>query len=374
MKIAILQNYLDNIGGAEIVTLTLAREFNADLYTTDIDEEKITKMGFEDVLPRIKSIGKVPIKAPFRHQLSFWRFRKLNLGKQYDFYIISGDWAMSGAVNNKPNLWYVHSPLNELWQWKNYIKNVILKLWQRPVFDVWVFMNRILSRRYSKHVNVWVCNSKNTQGRIKRFYNQDATIINPPIDTKKYTNTGDGGYWLSVNRLTAPKRIEIQLEAFQKLKDKKLIIVGSYEKGASQFEEYKERTKKIIDGGNIEIIHWIADEDLKKLYAGCKGFITTAMDEDFGMTVVEAMASGKPVIAPNEGGYKESIIDGENGILIDDINGDKLADAIITIEKNLGENPLKYKEACEDRAKGFDVDIFINKVKTEMEKYLSNNK
>ena len=112
MKIAILNSFLDNIGGAEIVTLTMAREFNADIYTTNINKEKIEKMGFIDVIPRIYSIGKVPTQAPFKHQLTFWKFRYLNLKEKYDFFIISGDWAMSGAVNNYPNLWYVHSPLN----------------------------------------------------------------------------------------------------------------------------------------------------------------------------------------------------------------------------------------------------------------------
>ena len=79
MKIAIFHNYLDNIGGAEIVGLTLAREFNADVYTTNIDKEKINKMGFSDVIPRIFSIGTVPINAPFKQQFSLWKFRKLNL-------------------------------------------------------------------------------------------------------------------------------------------------------------------------------------------------------------------------------------------------------------------------------------------------------
>ena len=74
MKIAIFHNFLDNIGGAEIVGLTLAREFDADIYTTNIDKEKIIKMGFEDVLPRLYSIGKVPINAPLRQQFVLWRF------------------------------------------------------------------------------------------------------------------------------------------------------------------------------------------------------------------------------------------------------------------------------------------------------------
>ena len=87
MKIVIFHNFMDNIGGAEIVALTLARELGADLYTTNIDAEKIGKMGYDDVLPRIYSIGQIPKQAPFRQQLAFWKFRWLNLSGKYDFFI-----------------------------------------------------------------------------------------------------------------------------------------------------------------------------------------------------------------------------------------------------------------------------------------------
>ena len=366
MKIAIFNNFMDNIGGAEIVTLTLVRELNADLYTTNIDKDKIKKMGFEDILPRIFSIGKIPVNAPFRHQFALWKFRKLNLNlkkEKYNFFIISGDWAVSGAVNNKPNLWYVHSPLNELWQFKNYIRKNVLSWWKTPLFDIFVWFNGKLTLKYSKHVQKWVCNSENTKNRIKKYYGKNAIVINPPIDISKYAYKKNKGYWLSVNRLITHKRIELQMKAFAKLPNEKLIIVGSYEKGARQFETYKKFLER-IQPKNVEIINWVNDKKLKTLYSECKGFITTARDEDFGMTPVEAMASGKPVIAPNEGGYKESIINEKTGILIDDINEDKIINAI----KYIGKNTEKYKQECLRQAKIFDTKKFIIKINKEIDK------
>jgi glycosyltransferase involved in cell wall biosynthesis len=361
MKIAIFNSFLENIGGAEIVTLTMARELKADIYTTNIDKDKIEKMGFADIIPRIYSIGKVPKQAPFRHQFTFWRFRKLNLSKKYDFFIISGDWAMSGAVNNHPNLWYAYSPLNELWEFKNYIKDSVLSPWKKPLYEIFVWINRKLTLKYAKFVDSFAADSKNVRDRLKKYYNKDSVTIYPPTDISKYYCLPHKNYWLSVNRLITHKRIELQMKAFKELPDEKLIIVGSYEKGARQFEGYRKYIESIRPK-NVEIISWVDDENLKKLFAECKGFITTAKDEDFGMTPVEAMASGKPVIAPNEGGYKETIIDGETGILIDDINTEKLVKNIEKLSADIKKDPQKYHTSCLNKAKEFSTDIFISEI------------
>lgn len=362
MKIAIFHNYLDNIGGAEMVSLILAKELGADIYTTNIDKEKIKKMGFEDILPRIFSIGSVPINAPLRQQIAFLRFRFLKLKNKtkYDYFIICGDWAMSGAVNNKPNLWYVHSPIREIWDLYKYTRQNTVPWFLRLIFDLWVFLNRSFNKKYIKSAEKIVCNSQNTKNRIKEYLKRDAQVIYPPIETSKFhyidAQTNQDSYWLSINRLIDHKRIDLQLKSFSMLPDEKLIIVGSYEK-SNHFQKYANYCKK-IKPDNVEIKSWVSEEEKIDLLSNCKGFITTSKNEDFGMNVVEAMASGKPVIAPAEGGYLETVINGVTGVLIDDIDEFKLVAAI----KSLSPDIKRSKDDCIKQAKRFDETIFIDNI------------
>ncbi len=356
MPIAVFHNYLDNIGGAERVSLTLGRELGADVFSTVADAQKIRRMGFSQ---EVKTLGWIPINAPFRQQLALWRFRTLKLEKEYDYYIISGDWAVSGAVNNKPNMWYVHSPIREIWDLYLYTRNNLVPPIARPVFDVWVRWNRRLNKDYVKHVTKIVCNSENTRQRVRKFLGRKSKVIHPPVETDLFHHERSRGYWLSVNRLVSPKRVEMQVEAFRRMPDQKLIIVGSYEE-SRHFKEYSSYIKRIAPS-NVNFLNHVSFEKLVSLYARCEGFITTAKDEDFGMTAVEAMASGKPVIAPCEGGYKESVIDGETGMLIKDISPNKICATLKSLDTK------SCRRSCERQALNFSVSTFIKRISREIQ-------
>ena len=133
------------------------------------------------------------------------------------------------------------------------------------------------------------------------------------------------------------------------------------------FSRYANKIKANLPK-NINFLDSVSEKKLLDLYSSCKGFISTAKDEDFGMAVVEAMASGKPAICVKEGGFLEIIVDNVTGILVKP-NVDEIVKAIKFISKN----PEKYKEACIERAKEFDVNLFIKHMKETIDKIISKN-
>ncbi len=344
---------MDNIGGAERATLIMARELGADIYTTNINKEKIKKLGFS--IENIHSIGRVPTSPPYRQQMTQLRFRFAKLPKKYDLYIVSGDWALSAAVKHKPNIWYTYSPPRELWDLYKFTRTcIIMPAYQKLLFDMWVLVNRRFMRKYVKHIDTCISISNVVQKRLKNYLGRDSEVIYPPLDIKNYSYDKNGDFWLSVNRYTRHKRIEMQIDAFRMMPNEKLIIVGACE-NTNHFLAYKRYIEEMTPP-NVKLLYGISDKELIDLYSNCKGFLTTSIDEDYGLTPIEAMASGKIVVAPNEGGYRETIIDGKTGVLIDGISPDKIIDAVSSIrEKEL----LGNRSICEMRAKNFSTQKFI---------------
>jgi len=351
MKIAIFHDYFDEIGGAELTMMHLARALDATIFTTNINIDKISKMGFSDV--KFKSIGRVPQIKHLKQLLTELRFAFLKI-KGFDFYIFGSSFSIYAAKNHSPNLWFCFSPLRGLYDLR-YFKKEFFEIIKQSFKEVMIYFDK----KAVKNMQRIICNSQNTRNRIKKYYNLDSKVVYSPVDIKEFKNGKHKNYWLSVSRIDPYKRIELIINAFSKIPDERLVVVGGT---VEEYDRYltvlkRNSTKNVSFTGPIYDRKRLAD-----LYAHCKGFIATAKDEDFGKTPIEAMASGKPVIAPNEGGYKETVIDGVTGKLIDDINADKLAATI----KEVNKNPTSYKKACLKQAKKFDVKVFIKKIRKEI--------
>ncbi|MGM5481758.1 MAG: glycosyltransferase [Nanobdellota archaeon] len=355
---AVIHNYLDNIGGAELVTYTIATKFGSDIYTSAYEQDNAAKLGFKDV--KVYKLGLIPKQAPFKQQLALFWSRLYTPKKKYNIHLITGDWAIGAAKRAGPTLWYAHSPPRELWDLYEFTRQHNMRGVTRWIFDVWVWLNRKLTRQYVKDIDRIVCNSENVRKRIKKYFGREAKVIHPPVDTDKFYNKPHKGFWLSVNRYVRHKRIELQLEAFRKMPETKLVIVANEEK-SHHFRKYREEIKR-QKPENVTILNRVSDAKLKELYATCTGFITTSKEEDFGLTAVEAMSAGKPVIAPAKGGYLESVVDGKTGRLIKNITPEKIRNAI----REIAPKTEKYKRECLKQAKRFDVKEFVKHLEQEI--------
>jgi glycosyltransferase involved in cell wall biosynthesis len=352
MKIAIFYDWINIIGGGEKLILTMARGLGADVITTDLNMEVVRKLGFEDV--KIISIGKT-IKLPILKQISLsMRFALCDFTRDYDFFIFSNNFSHFAAKKHKPNLWYCFSPPRVFYDLYDMFsqKEPFIR---RQFFKIWITIHKSISYKFVNHVEYFAAISKNIQIRIKKYYRKDSIVVYPVIDISKYRFKKCGDFWLSVNRLYPEKRIGLQVNAFRNIPDEKLVIVGEFTKG-----DYSETyISKILQDlpDNVKLIGTVPESELIELYATCKGHITTALDEDFGLTPIEAMASGKPTVAVKEGGYLETIEDGVTGMLVD---ANEMA--VINGVKLVSKDPEKYRINCENRAKDFDIPAFIKKM------------
>jgi len=357
MRIAIFHDYIGAIGGGEKLVLTLARGLGADVITTDVDADSVSKMGFWDV--NIISLGSTVKMPPLKQISASFKFAMCDYSKDYDFFIFSGNWAHFAAKRHGPNLYYCHTPVRAFYDLYGVFLARQSFLTYVP-FKIWGKLHRKMYEHQMKHVHRIVANSINTKKRIKRYLKRTSVVVYPPVNTSKFRFEEYGDFWLSVNRLYPEKRVELQIEAFRQLPEDRLVIVGGYAE-ADHALPYADRIRTNLPD-NVELIGSVSEDELVDMYSRCKGFITTSLDEDFGMTPIEAMASGKAVIAMNEGGCLETVINNSTGLLVDaDVN------EIVNAVEYISQNPSKFKEKCIEQARKFDVDRFLNDMMNEID-------
>jgi glycosyltransferase involved in cell wall biosynthesis len=219
---------------------------------------------------------------------------------------------------------------------------------------------RLYDFKMAQKVNYFIANSQEVAGRIKKFYRRDSTVIYPPVSLpipkkSSFAKASEGQgeeYFFIVSRLVGGKGLDIAIDAALKM-GFKLKIAGS----PSGYYSIACTTK---DG--VEFLGQVSDEELSKLYKGAKAFLALSKDEDFGITPVESMSVGTPVIAFNGGGYKETVIDKKTGLLFDDLSSEGLISAIKQFNK------LKFDpKDCIEQAKKFSKDRFKKEIKKFVE-------
>ena len=307
MKIAIVHDFLTELGGAEKVLLDLLKIYpQADLYTLFFDQKKLGQL-FDKYQPQTSFLQRYPkfLKGAYLRPLSPMAIESLDLSG-YDLVISNCNSFAKGVLvdPNTPHICYNHSPTRYLWDYYHrYLKDHNLSGLGGVVAKPLLSYLRLWDREAADRVDYYLANSFNVWKRIKKFYRAEAEIVYPGTEIDDFSINKKGDYFLIVSRLSKYKKVELAVKAFNQLPDRLVVIGAGPERNHL----------KSIAGKNVEILGFKTDEVVQSYYSRARGFIFP-QEEDFGLTPVEAMASGVPVIAYQKGGVLETVKEGKTGM------------------------------------------------------------
>lgn len=335
----------------------------APIYTLVYDKEA-THGVFESKDIHVSCLQKLPLVLK-QHRI-FPPFMPLAI-EQFDFsrydIVLSDSSSFAKGIITGPetlHICYMHTPMRYAWDdCQKYTQDFGFPEIVKKFVPFAMNYIRLWDKVSADRVDRFVANSNFVAKRIKKYYRKNAIVVNPPVAIKNfYLSEKKGNYFLMVGRLIAYKRHDIAIEAFNKL-GVPLKIIG-------RGPEMK-RLKKMA-GPNIEFLGRVSEKELPRYYAECRAFIFP-QEEDFGIVAIEAMASGKPLIAYRGGDIPEHMEEGKTGIFFD---GQSAGDIIAAVEKFRDED----YDPCYIRSKSlkFDREIFKDKMKGYIEKELEEHK
>jgi glycosyltransferase involved in cell wall biosynthesis len=347
--VLIAHDYFAIRGGGERLALTLADAIQADVmfgYRTDesYDQALFPNECIDLKLPQ-------PLRrAGLRAAALSVRFRLARTqAAAYDLRIFSGVAApfAAPARGRGRNVLYCHTPPRFLYDQKQYFAG---RAHGNPVRQFALNKFEIGYKAAVERMDLLVANSATVQERIKTYLGKQSTVVYPPCDLEAFRWIEQGDYYLSTARLSPLKRVEIIVRAFCAMPQRNLVVASSGEDMA--------RLKAIAAGApNIRFLGWVSDKQLSELIGKAIATIYVPVEEDFGMSPVESMAAGKPVIGVAEGGLRETIVDGETGVLLlPKFNADDLAQAVVHLS---AERALSMRSDCEARAQLFSRERFL---------------
>jgi glycosyltransferase involved in cell wall biosynthesis len=365
MRVALVHDHLNQNGGAERVLLSLQALWpDAPTFTLVYDEKAFgTMFAGKDI--RTSFLQHIPFsKKLFRYLLPLMPTATESYDLSEFDVVISSTSAFAKGIIPPPygiHISYCHTPTRYLWtDAHSYVKELraprIVK-WLLPLIQTQL---RAWDQLAAQRVDHFIANSQTVEHRIKRYYQRDSIVIHPPVDTAAFTISHEPKrYFLAGGRLVSYKRFDLVVDAFNKL-GRPLKIFGN----GPELEALKKRAKP-----NIEFVGRVSNEERAELFQNAIAFIHP-QEEDFGITPIESMAAGRPVIAWRRGGAVETIIDGKTGLFFDVQHWAELADTILHFDES------KFKpHFIREHALTFDTEVFHKKMRALVEeKWLTHKR
>jgi len=361
-RIAIVHDFLTSYGGAERVLQGICKLYpDAPVYTLLADSD-LTSKYFGEVRVRTSWLAKLPAFLRKRPKLLILLFpaaiESFDL-REYDLVISSsGAWS-KGLVTrlHTKHVAYLHSPMRFAWdKHKSYLEDLGLTLHFRILGHFALSYLRVWDFQAADRPDLLIANSQFTQERIAKYYRRSSTVIYPGIRVPQISNYQETrGYFLVVSRLTKAKKIDVAIEAMNKL-GLPLVVVGT-----GPEKEVLER----LAGRTITFKGAVSDTELQDLYGGARALIIPS-EEDFGMVAVEALAVGTPVISSARGGVREIVVDQVHGLFFNTFMPEILAEAILRFiqqEKSFDRDILKARAAL------FSEERFMNELKAVVQDF-----
>jgi glycosyltransferase involved in cell wall biosynthesis len=364
MKVALVHYWLVSMRGGEKVLEELCEMFpDADIFTHVYDRRVVSPIIHRHVV-KTTMIDKLPFsRRLYKNYLPLMpiALEQLDL-RDYDL-VISSESGPAKGVLTRPDaihICYCHTPMRYIWNmYLDYRQSVSPLL--RPFMTLIAASLRQSDQCSANRVDLFVANSNNIRRQIRKYYGREAVVVHPPVDVDAFHRTGEksADFYLAVGQLVRYKRMDLAIEACNQLK-RRLIIIGEGEEA---------KALKKIAGPTISFLGRQDFAEIRNHYAWCKALLFPG-EEDFGIVPVEAMASGKPVIAWRRGGALETVIAGQTGLFFDRPTADSLARTILDFE---AVEDSFDPELISLHARKFSKETFKQRLSRVLEEYVDDN-
>ncbi len=365
MKVALVHDYLNQMGGAERVVMAFHEIFpDAPIYTSIYDPQRVDP-AFQKMDIRTSFMQKFPLVTK-HHQpyLPFYpsAMEKLDL-RGYDL-VLSSSSAFAKGVITRPetmHICYCHTPMRWCWNYDEYVEREQLGKIARSSLPFLITWMRTWDQTSAMRVDHFIANSPVVAERIRKYYRREAVIIPPPVEADRFSfdpHTQPEDYFLTLGRLIPYKRVDLAIETCNRLQ-LPLVVIGS--------GRDLERLKKLA-GPTIRFLGRLPDEEVGYYYTHCRAFLFPG-EEDFGITPLEAQASGRPVIAYGSGGALASVVEGVTGEFFRQQTVESMAEVLATFDEHHYDPQI-----IRDHALEFDMPRFRRRILQFIEAKMSEGK